>query len=68
MTSRLDDVDYFRARALQEQIAATNAGSHEARKRHDELAMMYRVKATMLSKSPDGWGANLENARQPETA
>jgi hypothetical protein len=37
---RPDDADYFRARAIQEQIAAQKATCEAARKRHDELAAM----------------------------
>jgi hypothetical protein len=48
---RPDDADYFRARAIQEQIAAQKATCEAARKRHDELAAMYRFRALML---PDG--------------
>jgi hypothetical protein len=66
--SRTDDLEYFRNRALQEQLAATNAQSPEARRRHDELAMMYRFKAAMLSSSPDMWSDSLGDERQPEPA
>jgi hypothetical protein len=45
---RADDADYFRARAIQEQIAAQKATCEAARKRHDELAAMYRFRALML--------------------
>lgn len=45
--ARADDVSYFRARALQEQIAAEAASSPAARKRHEELAMLYRFRSMM---------------------
>ncbi len=47
-----DDSDYYRARALQEQIAAQKATCAAAQERHDELAMMYRFRAVMLSNGP----------------
>ena len=47
------EVEYFRHRAVEEQIAARNAAGEEARRRHDELAMMYRFKVAMLSTGPD---------------
>jgi hypothetical protein len=49
---RADDASYYRARALQEQVAAQRATSPAARDRHDEFAMMYRFKAAMLSGGP----------------
>lgn len=63
-----DDLEYFRTRAIEEQVAASNARCPEARKRHDELAMMYRFKLAMLSSGPDTWTENLLDKRQPETA
>ena len=54
-----DNVEYFRARALQEQVAAAKAKSPEARDRHDELAMIYRFKVAMLSTGPDTWTDSL---------
>lgn len=62
-----DDAEYFRARALQEQVAANNARSVEARKCHDALAMVYRFKAAMLSSGPDSWEETVADAQQPET-
>ena len=41
---RTDDESYYRARALQEQIASRNATSEAARERHDQLAAMYRFR------------------------
>ena len=61
------DVEYFRARALEEQLAAGTARSPEARKCHDALAMMYRFKAAMLSTGPESWADSLVDDRQPET-
>ncbi|HEU4696420.1 MAG TPA: hypothetical protein VFR92_05615 [Sphingomicrobium sp.] len=65
---RSKDIDYFRARALQEQLAAGNARSAEARKCHDELAMMYRFKVAMLARGPDSWAVGPLDERQPQTA
>lgn len=65
-SNRPDDAEYYRARALQEQLAAANAQSPEARKPHDELAMMYRFKAVMLSEGPHSWGDSLTDEHQPE--
>lgn len=67
-SSRLDDVDYFRRRAIEEQVAAGNAACAEARGRHDELAMMYRFKVAMLSQGPDSWADSLRPGLVPETA
>lgn len=44
-----DDISYFRRRALQEQVAAQKASCEAARKRHDELALIYRFRVMMLS-------------------
>ena len=46
------DIEYYRNRALQEQVAAQNATSGAARRSHDEMAAMYRFKVSMLS---DAW-------------
>ena len=46
------DVDYYRRRAIQEQVAAQAAKCPTARKVHDELATMYRFRVAMLS---DAW-------------
>lgn len=43
-----DDASYFRARAIEEQIAAQTATCAAARLRHDELAAMYRFRQAML--------------------
>lgn len=50
----LDDPDYYRARAIQEQLAAQKATSPEAGRRHRELALLYRFRAAMLSR-PGDW-------------
>lgn len=55
-----DDAGYFRARALEEQVAAGRAASSEARTCHDELAMMYRFRAAMLSRAPESWADGLD--------
>ena len=44
---RADDAGYFRTRALQEQVAAQGATSDVARRRHEELAMLYRFRSMM---------------------
>ena len=49
---RADDADYYRRRALQEQIAAQKATCAAARERHDQLAAMYRFRALMDSDEP----------------
>ena len=49
---RANDASYFRARALQEQAAAQRAISEPARVRHDQLATMYRFKASMVEGGP----------------
>ena len=46
------DADYYRRRALQEQIAAQKATCEAARERHDQLAAMYRFRALMDSDEP----------------
>jgi hypothetical protein len=48
-TAALSDVDYYRRRAIQEQVAAQKAACPTARKLHDELAAMYRFRVSMLS-------------------
>jgi hypothetical protein len=50
-----NDATYFRRRALQEQVAAQAAVCNSARERHDELAMMYRFRAAMLTTHPSCW-------------
>ena len=52
---RTDDESYYRARALQEQIASRNATSEAARERHDQLAAMYRLRVAMISTGPAQW-------------
>lgn len=52
---RTDDLNYFRARAVQEQVAAQKADCEQARKRHEELAAMYRFRAAMLSSPVTDW-------------
>ena len=43
------DADYYRRRAMQEQIAAQKATCEAARECHDQLAAMYRFRALMGS-------------------
>jgi hypothetical protein len=44
-----DDASYYRQRASQEQRAARNATCAAARERHEELASLYRFRATLLA-------------------
>lgn len=62
------EIEYFRRRAIEEQVAAANAVGEEARKRHDEFAMMYRFKVEMLSTGPDSWAEALVGDSQPDMA
>ena len=39
-----NDAEYFHDRAIEEQVAAQLATCPEARRRHDELATMYRFR------------------------
>lgn len=64
---RTDDESYYRARAIQEQIAAQSAASEAARERHDQLAMMYRFRAAMLSGGPSEWAGALREEDRAET-
>ena len=50
-----NDTEYYRDRAIQEQIAAQNAKCDPARERHEELAAMYRFRAAMLTTYPSYW-------------
>lgn len=45
-----DDASYYRRRALEEQIAGQRAASGPAQHCHEQLAAMYRFRASMLSK------------------
>lgn len=56
---KLDDANYYRERAIQEQVAAQDAVCDEARQRHQELAMMYRFRAAMLTTHPSSWAEHL---------
>lgn len=51
----MDDESYYRARAIQEQLAAQNATSERVRERHEQLAMMYRFRVAMVSGGPPEW-------------
>lgn len=53
-SAREDASRYYRARAIQEQVAAQKATSQAARKRHEELATIYRFRAAMLPDEPSG--------------
>lgn len=48
-----DDVSYYRQRASQEERAARNATCTVARERHEELAALYRFRATLLAPAPE---------------
>jgi hypothetical protein len=65
---REEDASYFRRRALQEQIAAQKATCEAARQRHDELAMMYRFRAAMLTNIPERWTDTLVREPAAEAA
>ena len=57
---RHDDAEYYRRRALQEQLAAQTAACAAARQRHDELAAMYGFRVAILTTHP---GLRLEESR-----
>lgn len=46
--SASNDAEYFHDRAIEEQVAAQLATCPEARRRHDELATMYRFRELLL--------------------
>ena len=58
---RTDDESYYRARALEEQVAARNATSEVARQCHDQLATMYRFRVAMLSSGDRPVACDAEN-------
>ena len=60
-----DDSDYYRDRAIQEQVAARRATCEAARERHEELAMMYRFRASMLATHPSSW---VDQLNEPASA
>jgi hypothetical protein len=43
------EIDYYRRRAIQEQVAAQNAKCPTAQMIHDELAAAYRFRVSMLN-------------------
>lgn len=47
-----DEAEYWRRRALQEQLAAENAASLVAHQKHHELARMCRIRAANLTTDP----------------
>jgi len=57
---REDDANYFRRRALQEQLAGQKATCKVAQERHDELATMYRFRVAMLTTHPTCWADALQ--------
>ena len=61
------DAEYFQSRALEEKAAAVRVAPGAARKVHDQLAMLYRLKAAMLSRRPESWSEAL-GAEVSETA
>lgn len=63
---RTDDEHYYRKRALEEQIAAQKATSDAVRHRHDQLAVMYRFRAAMISKGPEDWATALGHEHSAE--
>lgn len=52
---KLDQIEYYHRRAVQEQVAARKATSLIARQKHHELAAMYRLRTMMLTSSPELW-------------
>lgn len=50
-----DELDYWRARAMQEQIAALKASCGAAQRAHDRLATMCRLKVSLLSQPLSEW-------------
>lgn len=50
---RQDDAEYYRRRALQEQLAAQNAACAVARQKHNEFATMYRFRTAILTTDPE---------------
>lgn len=48
-----DDINYYRKRAIEEQVAARETRSARARQRHDELAAAYDFRAAMIAQSAD---------------
>jgi hypothetical protein len=52
---RSDELDYWRARTMQEQEAAQKAKCSTARLVHDQLATMCRFKVFALRRPGDGW-------------
>lgn len=65
---REDDFSYYRHRAIQEQLAAQKASCEPARRRHDELATLYRFRAAMLSRPPEQWTDVFEKEPEKELA
>ena len=63
MGSQSEGAEYYRQRALEEQVAAGEAACEEARRRHDELATMYRFRAAMMSSKPSSWADFLKEER-----
>jgi len=56
---RESEIGYFRRRALQEQIAAENAGCATAQDVHEELARIYRFRVALLGGSWPDAGLNI---------
>jgi hypothetical protein len=48
-----DDSSYYRQRASEERQAARNATCSAARERHEEMAALYRFRATLLADLPE---------------
>ena len=65
------DADYYDRRAVEEEKAARHAGSKVARERHEELAMMYRFRASAARGEwppPDDSPAETEDAHAEQKA
>lgn len=56
-----NDAEYFHDRAIEEQVAAQLATCPEARRRHDELATMYRFRELCLRRCASAPAEAVEN-------
>lgn len=64
---REDDASYCRRRSIEEQVAAQKAKCQTAQQRHDQLAVMYRFRAAMLSTGPECWADVLDKELAAES-
>lgn len=59
----MSDIEYYRQRAIEEQIAALQAKCPAARFCHDEMAAIYRFRVSQLSNVLEEAGARLVGRR-----